>query len=115
MHIYRIDLDETECMTFLMKVKEFLQKYNKIWEKVSNIIKKKFNSKLIYNKKYLKSEKKSYNETINTKKCSHCIYISVILIDSVYEKDKSYYPQVFLEKYKHVVRKNRGYILLLMT
>ena len=39
MHIYRIDLDETECMTFLMKVKEFLQKYNKIWEKVSNIIK----------------------------------------------------------------------------
>ena len=39
MHIYRIDLDEIECMTFLMKVKEFLQKYNKIWEKVSNIIK----------------------------------------------------------------------------
>ena len=58
MHIYTIDLDETECMTFLMKVKEFLQKYNKIWEKVSNIIKNKFNSKLIYNKKYLKSKKK---------------------------------------------------------
>ena len=51
---------------------------------------------------------------MNTKELSQCIYILVILIDSVYIKEKSNYPQVFLEKYKHVVKK-RCYILLLTT
>ena len=35
----------------------FLDKYNEIWEKVSNVMKKEFNSKPVYNKKYLKAEK----------------------------------------------------------
>ena len=36
----------------------------------------------------------------------------MILIDSVYIKDKNYYPQVCLEKYKHVVRKKeRSYFI----
>ena len=39
----------------------------------------------------------------------------MILIDSVYIKDKNYYPQVFLEKYKHIVRKKRSHILLMTT
>ena len=29
------------------------------------------------------------------KEGSQCIYLSVILIDSVYRKDENYYPQVF--------------------
>ena len=41
---YRIDLDETECRSFLMRDKEFLEKYNEILENVSNItIKRKSN------------------------------------------------------------------------
>ena len=63
------------------------------------------NSEIIYNKKYLKAKTKSYNKKINSKEYSQCIYTPVILIDSVHIKDKNYYPQVFLEKYKHVVRK----------
>ena len=35
---------------------------------------------------------------------SQCIFLSVILIDSVYRKDKNYYPQVFLEECKYVVK-----------
>ena len=35
----------------------------------------------------------------------------MILIDSVYIKDKNYYPQVFLGKYKHVIRKKRSYFI----
>ena len=31
----------------------------------------------------------------------------MILTDSVYIKDKNYYPQVFLEKYKHIARKKK--------
>ena len=36
-----------------------------------------------------------------------CNSLSVILIDSVYEKDKSYYTQAFLEECKYVVKEKR--------
>ena len=52
--------------------------------------------------KMSKSWKKSYSKKINTKEGSQCIYIQVIA--SVNMKDKNYYCQVLLEKYKHVVR-----------
>ena len=96
MSAYRMDFDETECMSFLIKDKKFLEKYNQIQEKPSEPV---------YNKNDLKAEKKSYNEKVNKKKGCQCIYISVILIVSVYIKDKNYYSQVFLEKYKYVREK----------
>ena len=40
MNAYRRDLDETKYISFLIKDDELLEKYNKIWEKVENIIKK---------------------------------------------------------------------------
>ena len=61
MHIYAY-FDETKCMYFFREDETFFDKYNEIWEKVSNIIKK-----LVYNKKYLKATKK-----INTKEKFHC-------------------------------------------
>ena len=36
-----------------------------------------------------------------------CNSLSVILIDSVYEKDKSYYTQAFLKECKYVVKEKR--------
>ena len=39
------------------------------------------------------------------KKALNVFNVSVILIDSVYRKDKDYYPQVFLEERKYVVKK----------
>ena len=41
---YRRDFDETKYISFLIKDDELLQKYNEIWEKVKNSIKKEFNS-----------------------------------------------------------------------
>ena len=35
-------LEGTECMSFLIPADELLEKYNKIWNKVSNNIKKRF-------------------------------------------------------------------------
>ena len=72
-------------------------------EKVNNIIKKEFDSKPI------KTKIKSYNgKTYTTfqnnkipKEGSPCICLSVILIDSVYKKDKNHYPEVFLEECKY--------------
>ena len=87
---------------FFDKIRKAFDDFNNIWEKTSNIIQKKINSELIYNKTYLKDEDKS-----NTKKGFQCLYtsntsiipISIILIDLFYRKDKKYYPEVFLEKY----------------
>ena len=68
----------------------------KIWEKFSNII-KKINSELIFNKKYVKAEKKFNTQ----KKLSMFLYTSN-MIDSVYRKDENYYPKVILEKFIHI-------------
>ena len=78
MNACRIDIDETECMSFFMKDKEFLEQYNEIWEKSAILSEKN----LIVNLYIIKN-----NEKINTKEGSQCIYIAVILIASVYIKE----------------------------
>ena len=84
----------------MIKDDELLEKYNEIWEKVKNNIKKEFDSEPVCNKKYLKAKVKSYNGKINTnfhnnklpKEGSQFICLSVILIDSVFRTGKIYYP-----------------------
>ena len=44
MSAYRSNFDETKYMSFLIKDDELLEKYNKIWDKVSNTVKKRFDS-----------------------------------------------------------------------
>ena len=56
MSIYKGYSHKTRCMHFMIKDEKKIDRYI-IWEKVSNII-KKINSELIYNKKYLKAEKR---------------------------------------------------------
>ena len=51
--IYKTYSDKTKCMYFMIKDGKSFDKRLTIFEKVSNII-KKFNSELIYSKKYLK-------------------------------------------------------------
>ena len=52
-------------MSFMIQDENLIRKYNEIWKKVSNIIKKEFNSKPVYNKKYLRTKIKSYNGKIS--------------------------------------------------
>ena len=68
----------------IVKDKSFLEKYNEI-RKVSKSIKNNLKMNL-YIIKDLKIKIKSYKGKINTKEGSQQIYISVILIDSVYRK-----------------------------
>ena len=58
------DLDERN-MYFLIKDEKFSEKYNEIWEKLSNNIKKDFENGPVYNKKYLKTIIKPYNGKVN--------------------------------------------------
>ena len=43
-------------MLILTRNDELLEKYNGIWKKLRNIIKKEFNCEPVYNKKYLKTK-----------------------------------------------------------
>ena len=109
MSAYKKDFDETKYMSFLIKDDELLKKYNEITNN------KEFDSDPAYNEKYLKSKIKSYNGKIHTnfhndkipKEGSQCICFSVILIDSVFRTGKNYYPQVFLEECKYVVKEKK--------
>ena len=66
MSVYRRDFDETKYMSSLIKDDELLEKYNEIWEKVKNSIKKELHSEPVYNEKYQKTKIKPYNGKINT-------------------------------------------------
>ena len=74
----------------MIKDEKNFDKYMTISEKVSYIIIEKTNSELIYNKKYLK-----VNKRFNTKENFQCFYIPVILFDSVYGKDETIIEKCF--------------------
>ena len=84
-------------------------------KKLNIVSKKKFDSEPVYNKKNLKDQIKSYNGKINTnfhnnkipKEDSQYICLSLILIDSGYRTSKNYYPLLFLEECKYVVKEKK--------
>ena len=43
-------------MNFLVNDEEILEKYNEIWDKIKNLFKEKFDSKPVYNDKYIKAK-----------------------------------------------------------
>ena len=64
MIIYQNFFEENRRIYILIQKEKKLIKYMEILEKVSYIIKNKFNNKLIYSKKYLIAEKNAQNETM---------------------------------------------------
>ena len=50
----------------MIKDDELLEKFNELWENVSNSIKKEFDSEPIYDEKYLKTKIKSFEGKIKT-------------------------------------------------
>ena len=81
-------------------------------KKFKNSLKKEFDSEPVYNEKYQKTKIKSYNGKLSTnfpdnkipKEASQFICLSVILIDSVFQTSKNYYPQVFLEECQYAAK-----------
>ena len=101
---------------FFIKDDQLLEKYNEIWEKASNAIKRELDSNLVYNKKYLRTKIKSYDGKINTnfqinkipKEDTTFICLAVISIDFIFRGGKNYYPQVFLEECKYVIKEKNS-------
>ena len=111
--------DENKTMLFLANDEEFLKTYTKLWEKVKDLIGKKFDSESVYNDKYIKTKIKSYNNDIRTNFCDginsrkvpkkDCSYkcLSLILLDSVIQMGKKYFPQALLEECKYKLIKKK--------
>ena len=114
---YCRDFDKTKCKSFFIKDEKFLEKYNEIWEKVCNIIQKEFDSFSACNEKYINIKIKYCNGKINAtfhknkipKEGSEYVCLSVILLDLVYKKDRNFYPQVFSEECKYVIKEKKEF------
>ena len=76
-------------------MKNYIKKYNDVLNKVSNSIKKEFDSEPIYSKRFLKTKIKSYGDDdtdFQNKKIpkvgSNYTCLAVMLIDFVFKKKK---------------------------
>ena len=111
-------------MSFFTDNNEFLERYTAIWEKISNLVNKKFDSDPIYNNKYINTKIRSYNNDIKTSfgnidnennklpeknKLYKCV--SLISLDSIYKINKKY-PQTLLQEcvYKLISKKLQNII-----
>ena len=117
--------DDKKIMYFLVDDAELLIKYTEIWNKIRDLINKKFGSEPVYNNTYINTKIKLYNNDIKTSfhdennirevPKENCTYkcLSLISLDSVIQTNKKYYPQIFLEecKYKPTNRKIKNLII----
>ena len=97
----------------MVKNKQVLKNYNKIWKKIERLMSMSFNSKTTYDDKYIKAKIKTYADIVITifhnkkapKEKVPCKYLLIIMLDAVIESDEKYYPQTFLEECKYVQEK----------
>ena len=85
--------DSNKTMTFKVSDNKLLKRYNKIWEKVSNLLNIEFDSEPIYGDvdKYIKKKIKVYGDRVNTnfqgkkvpKENASYKCLSLIILDSV--------------------------------
>ena len=97
-------------MNFYENIVNFGKKLKVVSKKKKE--KKEFDSETGYKEKYLKAKIKSYKRKISTsfhnnktpEEGYQFICLSVSLIDSVFRTDKTYYPQVVLDKCKYAIK-----------
>ena len=112
--------DGTRKMSFLTDNNEFLERYTTIWEKISDLVNKKFDSDPVYNNKYINTEIRSYNNDIKTNfhdidnkdnklreenKAYKCM--SLISLDSIIKINKKYYLQTLLQECVYILIKRK--------
>ena len=109
--------DDNKVMSFKVTDKKLLNKYNKIWEKVEELLNVKFESKPIYGEddKYIKAKIKSCQDKVNTnlqgkktpKENSSYKCLSIITLQSIIKVNKKYHPQILLDECKYEVKNKK--------
>ena len=109
--------DDNKVMSFKITDKKLLNKYNKTWEKVEELLNLKFESKPIYveDDKYIKVKIESYQDKVNTnfqgkktpKENSSYKCLSIITLESIIKVNKKYHPQILLDECKYGVKNKK--------
>ena len=112
---YARKFNENATLSFIVKNKQLLKSYTKIWETIEKLMEINFESKPVYgdDDKYIKTKIKTYAGSIITnfhnkkmpKEKAPCKCLSIIMIDSVIKANKKYYPQTLLEECKYIQEK----------
>ena len=112
---YARKFNENVTMSFKVNDKQLLKNYNRIREKIENLMRIDFESKPLYgdDDKYINTKIKIYAKNIVTnfhnkkmpKEKAPCKCLSIIMIDSVIKANKKYYPQTLLEECKYIQEK----------
>ena len=112
---YARKFNENATLSFIVKNKQLLKSYTKIWETIEKLMKINFESKPVYGEdvKYIKTKIKMYAGSLITnfhnkkmpKEKAPCKCLSIIMIDSVIKANKKYYPQPLLEECKYIQEK----------
>ena len=102
--------DGNRKMSLITDNNESLERYTAIWEKIGDLINKKFDSDPVYNNKYINTKIRSYNNDIKTnfhdidnknnklpEKSKPYRRMSLISLDSIIKINKKYYPQTLLQ------------------
>ena len=105
----------TKNMSFITDDKDIDVKYSEVWDRVKKLLKIKFNTNPIRDRKYILAKLKIFNDVNKTafsdnkipQENNHYVGIASIDIDSVLEIDKKIYPQVYLEQCKCKLRKKK--------
>ena len=65
---YVKNFDDNKTISFKVDDNRLLKKYNKIWEKIGNLMHIEFDSEPVYgdNDKYIKTKIKLYGDKVNT-------------------------------------------------
>ena len=114
---YVKQFNTNKTMSFKVSDNKLLKKYNKIWEKISNLWDIKFDSQSVYGDggKYIMTKIKMYGDRLNTnfqskkvpKENASYKCLSLIMLDSIIRANKNFYPQTLLEECKYIIRKNK--------
>ena len=114
---YVKQFNTNKTMSFKVSDNKLLKKYNKIWEKISNLWDIKFDSQSVYGDgdKYIMTKIKMYGDRVNTnfqskkvpKENASYKCLSLIMLDSIIRANKNFYPQTLLEECKYIIRKNK--------
>ena len=101
---YVRNFEGNTTISFKIRDKQLLKKYNQIWKKLEKLLKIEFDSEPVYgdNDKYIKTKIKIYagsmitnfhSKTMPKEKASCKCCLSIIMLDCVIKAKKKYYPQ----------------------
>ena len=114
---YLKEFNDSMTMSFRIDDSKLFKKYCKIWKTIKGLLGIEFDSEAVYGDtdSYIKTKVKMYNNEANTnfqgkeipKRDASYKCLSLIMLDSIVKVGKKYHPQVLLEEYKYIKRKNK--------